>query len=125
MLEKIAAADVNHLLIKTAHVLRSKDAEIDALKRQLADQDRARHAEKIAGIAVERGIMSEDNAEDYAEKLASSNRDLTMVEEFVARNSGAGLPLGDEMTKEASGPGFSSSGSAEDKFTNSLLSLDL
>lgn len=125
MLQKIAAADLNHILIKSAHVIRTQAAEIETLKQQLADQDRHTHAEKIASIAVDRGIMSEDNAREYANSLAESDRDLGMVQEFVESNNGAGLPLGSELTKTAADDTLGSGDTAEDRFANFLLTSDL
>jgi len=123
-MQKIAAADMNHLLIKTAHVIRTLETENATLRQQLADKDRHTHAEKIASIAVERGIMSEDNATDYATELARSDRDLEMVEEFVARNNGVGVPLGSEMHKTASDDTLADGDTAEGRFANFLLTSD-
>ena len=125
MLQKIAAADLNHLLVKSAHVIRTQEVEIAGLKQQLADKDRHSHAEKIASIAVDRGIMSEDNAIEYATKLAESDRDLSLVEDFVSRNSAAGLPLGNEMSKTASDDSMADGETAEGRFANFLLTSDL
>ncbi len=123
-MQKIAAADLNHLMIKSAHVIRSLETENAELKRQLADKDRHSHAEKIASIAVDRGIMSEDNAEAYATELASGDKDLAMVEDFVARNNGAGVPLGSELVKSASETELGDGDTAEGRFTNFLLTSD-
>tara|TARA_Y100000310_G_C20503728_1_gene725326 strand:- start:383 stop:754 length:372 start_codon:yes stop_codon:yes gene_type:complete len=123
MIQKIAAADLNHLLVKSAHVIRTQGAEIQELKQHLADKNRLDHAEKIASIAVDRGIMSEDNATEYASKLAESDRDLSMVEDFVSRNSGAGLPLGNEMSKTASDDPMADGETAEGRFSNFILTL--
>tara|TARA_Y100000310_G_scaffold320680_1_gene377366 strand:+ start:1094 stop:1468 length:375 start_codon:yes stop_codon:yes gene_type:complete len=122
-MQKIAAADLDHLLIKSAHVIRSQEAKIAELEQQLSDRDRQSHAEKIAGIAVDRGVMSEDNAEDYATELASSDRDLGLVEDFVSRSSGAGVPLGSELEKVA-GEHNIDGDTAEGRFNNFLLTSD-
>ena len=124
-MQKIAAADLDHQLIKSAHVIRTQATQIAELKDQLSLKNREEHAEKIASIAVSRGLMSEDSAEDYAKTLADSDRDLNMVEEFVARNSGTGLPLGDEMAKTASDDIALNDGSAEADFNNFLLTSEL
>jgi hypothetical protein len=124
-MQKIAAADLNHLLVKSAHVIRTQESTIATLEQQLSDKNRMGHAEKIASIAVDRGIMSEDNASDYANELATSGRDLDMVEDFVSRNNGAGVPLGSELTKTASDNELASGDTAEGRFANFLLTSDL
>jgi len=122
MLEKISAAQVDNILIKSASVIRQQDARIHELEAELARRDRREHAEKIAEVAVDRGIMDEDDAEEYAEKLASSAEDLTMVEEFVGR-AAAGVPLGRSLEKVASD---SEGGEGEtDVLTAFLLTSDL
>lgn len=122
MLEKISAEQVDNLLIKSASVIRSQDARIKELEADIARRDRRDHAEKIAHTAVDRGIMDEDDAEEYAEKLASSNENLTMVEDFIGR-AAAGVPLGHSLEKVAS---ESEGGEGEtDVLTAFLLNSDL
>jgi hypothetical protein len=124
-MDKIAAAELDSLLIKSANVIRSQQGRIQELEAQVANQDRQDHAEKIASIAVDRGIMSEDRASDYAAQLASSERDLGMVEEFVSHNNGAGVPLGDEFEKHAHASSDETVGAAEAAFNNFLLTSDV
>lgn len=122
MLEKISAAQVNDLMVKSAHTLRAQQTEIAELKTKIAAYERKEQAEKIASIAVQRGIMAEDEAPEYAEHLASGGEDLKLVEEFVGRTSRA-LPLGKMLEKSAS----AESGNipvGEDVLTNFLLSSD-
>ena len=126
-LTKIAASEVNGLLLKSAHELRRVSAENAALREQLAGRQREDHAEKIASIAVGRGIMSEDQAAGYARTLASSERDLNMVEDFVARGNGVGLALGEDVEKTASDNTLDVSGGSEAdrRFVGFLMSSDL
>ena len=124
-MQKIAATDLNHLLVKSAHVIRTQESQISDLKQRLSDRDRSNHAVKIAGLAVERGVMSEDNADEYARSLADSDKDLDMVEDFVSRNNGAGLSLGSELSKTASDAYLDDGESAEGRFNNFLLTSDL
>ncbi len=122
---KIAAAELIGLLIKTAGIIRDQNQEIARLKAELAEKHRHEHAEKIAHIAVSRGIMPEDQAVEYAESLARSSRDLAMVEEFVAHNGGVGTPLGQaEITKTASDHTLATGSQAEAEFVDFLLSAD-
>ena len=126
MITKIAAADLDHLLVKSASIMRAQEAEISSLRAQLAGKDRESHAEKIASIAVERGIMSVDDAESYAKSLAASTRDLSMVEEFVSKSTGPGMNLGEDLHKEASADSDLPIGDTpEGRFASFLLSSDL
>tara|TARA_R110002126_G_scaffold416_4_gene2834 strand:- start:394 stop:762 length:369 start_codon:yes stop_codon:yes gene_type:complete len=100
-LEKISAAQVDSVMIKAAHALRGQQAEISRLTNEIAVRDRRDHAEKIAHTAVDRGIMEVDDADDYAEKLASGSEDLSMVEDFLGRTA-AGVSLGSPQEKLAS-----------------------
>lgn len=101
MLEKVSAAQIDNIMIKAASALRGQATRIQELEAEIARRDRRDHAEKIAHTAVDRGIMDVDDASDYAEKLASSAENLTMVEEFVGR-AAAGVPLGRTLEKVAS-----------------------
>ena len=122
MLEKVSAAQVDNIMIKAASALRGQKARIEELETELARRNRRDHAEKIANMATDRGIMEEDEADDYAEKLASSSENLNMVEEFVGR-AAAGLPLGRTLEKVAS---ESEGGENEtDVLTAFLLNSDL
>ena len=127
MMRKIAGAELDGILIKTAAALRSLQAENDDLRRQLAARDRQDHAEKIAHVAVQKGMMSEDAASEYADSLASSDKDLSMVEEFVTRGNGTGVPLGREIEKVASDHTLAdpNGSQAEADFANFLLTSDL
>lgn len=100
-LEKLSAAQVNNFMVKAASLLRKQQARIAELEGEKAAWERREHAEKIAHQAISRGIMSEDEADKYAEKLAGSSDDLNMVEEFVNR-AAAGVPLGKTLEKTAS-----------------------
>jgi hypothetical protein len=123
MLEKISAAQVDNIMIKAASALRGLKAENDRLRAQLAERDRRDHATKIASSAVDRGIMEEDEAKDYANDLANSGEDLRVVEDFVNR-AAAGVPLGQTHEKVASaGEGEGQPGDgAEARFNDFLLS---
>lgn len=101
MLEKISSADIDGFLVKAAATIRDQEATISKLRSDLAGKERHEHAEKIASAAVDRGIMDESEAKEYAESLATGDKDLSMVEEFVNRTA-AGVPLGSALTKTAS-----------------------
>ncbi len=122
MLEKIGSAQVNEYMVKAAHILRSQSAEISTLKAKVASFERQKYAEKIASVAVERGVLAEDESDEYVERLASGGEDLKMVEEFVGRAS-HGLPLGRALEKTASTESETPVG--EDVLTNFLLNSDL
>ena len=100
-MEKVAAAQVNQYLIKSAQVIRDLAAENKNLKAELANRDRHDQAEKIASVAVERGLVAEEEADTYAEHLANGGEDLKMIEDFVGR-SPVGVPLGTLKEKTAS-----------------------
>jgi hypothetical protein len=117
MLEKISAEQVDHLMVKAAHVIRTLEAEVTELRAEKAERARRDHAEKIASSAVERGIMEAEEAADYATSLAESDKDLSMVEDFVDRTA-AGIPLGGGLEKEAHAEG----GGDTDVLTSYLLS---
>lgn len=119
LITKIAAQDVDALLLKCASAMRAQSEHIRELESQLASRDRRSHAEKIASLAAERGIMGEDEAHEYADTLAGGDKDLAMIEDFVSRTA-AGVPLADPLQKTASG--YAGGGdTAEDRFTNFLL----
>jgi hypothetical protein len=120
MLEKISAAQVDHVLLKTAAALRSQEVEITQLKSQLADYERQQHATKIASAAVDRGIVAEDEAAGYASDLANGNDDLNMVENLVSR-SAAGVSLGTTLEKAAS---VHEDAGGDDVLTTFLLSSE-
>jgi F0F1-type ATP synthase assembly protein I len=101
MLQKLSSADVDTIMIKAASALRAQDVRIAELEAEIARRDRIEHAQKIASAARERGVMDEDDAVEYAEKLASSDEDLTMVEDLVSRVA-VGVPLGRAHEKVAS-----------------------
>ena len=119
---KIGAAEVNQTLMKAASVIRSLKAENDELKVRLAAGERDDHAEKIASIAVERGILAPDEAEEYAKGLSEGDKDLSMVEDLVKRTA-AGAPLAESLQKVASEDG---QGEGEpDVLTSFLLNSNL
>ena len=121
MLNKIGSAEVNATLLKAASVLRDQQGEIERLKAELSVRDRRGHAEKIANSAVERGIMAEEEAKDYADSLIEGDKDLDIVEEFVSRTA-AGIPLSSSLQKTASATG--TDGEA-DVLTSFLLTNDI
>ena len=122
MLEKLSSEQADTIMIKAASALRAQGARIQELETDLARRERMDHAQKIATVAIDKGIMEEDDAVEYAEKLASSTEDLTMVEDFVSRTA-AGVPLGHSLEKTAS---ESDSGPGEaDVLTSFLLNSDL
>ena len=123
MFEKVSHADIDGFLIKAAVALREQEATIADLRGRLALKDRQEHAEKIASTAVERGIMDETEADEYAQGLAKGNKDLNMVEEFVERTV-AGVHLGSALTKTASAGAGTDSAQA-DVLTSFLLNNPL
>ena len=98
---KIGSAEVNATLIKAAAALRDLSSENERHRVTIASTDRRDYAVKIASSAVNRGIMDPEEAKDYANSLTESDKDLSMVEEFVNR-AAAGLPLGNSLQKTAS-----------------------
>jgi hypothetical protein len=119
---KIGSAEVNAMMIKAAGILRSQQEKIKELEQDLANRNRASHAEKIASAAVERGIMDPDDAAEYAHTLANGQKDLEMVEEFVSRTT-PGVPLVAGLAKTASAE--TNSGGEVDVLTSYLLSTDV
>jgi hypothetical protein len=119
---KIGSAEVNATLIKAASALRDLSTENERLRAVIADNDRRDYAEKIASSAVNRGIMDPEEAKDYANSLTESDKDLSIVEEFVNR-AAAGVPLGNSLQKVASVEG-SQDGEA-DILTSFLLTNEI
>ena len=117
---KIAEAEVNATLIKAAGLLDSQQTRIHELEQELQIRDRAEHAEKIASVAVSRGIMEEDEASEYAQSLVTGDKDLDMVEEFINRTA-AGVTLGNPLEKDAS----VTVDDGSDVLTDFLLSTDI
>jgi len=117
-LEKIAGADIDAHLVKAASVLRSQASTINELQAELAKRDRRDEATKIASIATERGVLSEEAAADWATSLAESDKDLDIVEDFVSR-SAPGMPLGEPKEKVAGVD--SAMGSGEDALSSFLM----
>jgi cell division septum initiation protein DivIVA len=122
MLEKIAAAQVDEYMAKAASALRTLSTENAQLKTKIAEFERKEQAEKIASIAVDRGVLAEDEATEYAERLISGGEDLKMVEDFVRRSSG-GLTLGKTLEKTASAENDVPEGQM-DVLTRFLLGFD-
>ncbi|MHC4214317.1 MAG: hypothetical protein ACYSWP_13200 [Planctomycetota bacterium] len=120
---KLGSAEINGLMIKAAGMLRDLQAKNDSLEAKLAERDRLDHAEKIAAVAAEKGIFDSDEAQEYAENLAKSDKDLEVVEDFVDRHA-AGVPLGDVLQKTASDGEPGDGESAEDRFASQLLTSD-
>ena len=100
-MEKISSEQINATLVKTAQVLRSQQSEIATLKETIAQYERKSQAEKIASVAVERGMVADAEEADYAERLAQGDKDLSVVEEVVSQQA-AGVPLGSDLQKLAS-----------------------
>lgn len=121
-MEKISAAQVNTILVKSAGELRRLSSENAELRAQLAQRERRDQAEKIAHMAVDRGVMDPTDATEYAEKLAASSDNLKVVEEFVGR-AAAGVPLGKTLEKTASDN--YEGGGGTDVLTAFLLNSDI
>ena len=119
---KIGSAEINATLIKAASALRDLSTENNRLRTVIAGTDRRDYAEKIAHDAVSRGIMDPEEAKDYAHSLTESDKDLSIVEEFVSR-AAAGVPLGNSLQKVASVEG-SQDGEA-DILTSFLLTNEI
>ena len=100
MLEKIGEAEINGLLVKSAAAIRELSAENLSLKSQLASRGRQDHAEKIAHVMVERGLMDDSAGKEYAQTLAKGDKDLSVVEDLV-QHSVPGLALGHTKTASA------------------------
>jgi len=120
-MEKISSADVNAYMVKAAATLRGQAQQIVALKTKVASLERKEHAEKIASLAVERGALAVEEAQEYAENLATGAEDLKMVEDFVGRTSRS-LSLGKTLEKTASAEGGGEPG--QDVLTTFLLSSE-
>ena len=120
-MEKISAAQAEHVMIKAAAHMRGLADENSALRRELASRDRRDHAEKIASTAVGLGIMAEEDAADYASELTASEENLDMVESFVSRTA-SGVPLG--MSKEKVAHDAEGGADNSDVLTAFLLSSD-
>jgi hypothetical protein len=101
MLEKLSKDQLNGIFIRSAGTIRSQSARITELEDELSRRDRVNQATKIASMAVERGVMEEDEAGEYAQGLATSAQDLVFVEDFVSR-AAVGVPLGNTLEKVAS-----------------------
>ena len=114
MLEKIGEAEVNGLLLSAADSIRTLESENARLTAQLATRARSDHAEKIASVAVDRGLMDEDDGQEYARDLAKSDKDLGVVEDILKR-SAKGIPLG--HTKTASAHDMDRDASGDDVLT--------
>jgi len=98
---KVSAENINMSLIKAASLLRDQQREINRLNEVLSSKTRFEHAEKIASTAVQKGFLDTDEAKDYASSLASSEKDLDIVEDFVSRTA-MGVPLSAGIKKVAS-----------------------
>jgi len=122
-LEKVSEAQVNHIMLKSAQVMRGQQERIKELEGQVAAYQRRDHAEKIAHRAVERGIMDVDEADSYANDLAEGSEDLDLVEDFVGR-AAAGVPLGKTLEKTAADANGGEDGES-DVLTTFLLSSDI
>ena len=99
-MNKIAAEDLNQPLLKAASVMRGQQSEISRLRVELGRRDRNDHAQKIASLATERGMMGDSESRDYAQQLVDSGQDLSVVENVIS-NTAAGFPLGSTLSKPA------------------------
>ena len=117
-MNKLSFENIDRTMIKAASVIRSQNKEIQRLNDIIASRTRIDHAEKIASVAVERGLMDIEEAKDYASDLARSERDLGVVEDFVSRTA-AGTPLSSGIKKVAHDNG------EIDVLTSFLLTNDL
>tara|TARA_R100000149_G_C5801154_1_gene88370 strand:- start:299 stop:655 length:357 start_codon:yes stop_codon:yes gene_type:complete len=115
---KLSFESIDRTMIKAASIIRAQNAEINRLKEIIDSRSRFDHAEKIASVAVERGLMGLDEAKDYASDLAQSEKDLGIVEDFVTRTA-AGTPLSSGIKKVANDNG------EIDILTSFLLTNDL
>lgn len=122
MKTKIAAEQIDGLMVKAAHTIRTQQARISHLEGQLAGKERHEHAEKIASAAVDKGIMDPTDADEYAQTLAAGDKDLDMVEDFVSQTV-VGVSLGESLQKVASVEGADGD-TPEDAFVNSLMSSE-
>ena len=120
-LEKVAGADIDAYLVKTAGVLRTQAGRIQELETELAKRNRRDEATKIASIATERGVLAEDVAADWAASLAESDKDLDIVEDFISR-SAPGMPLGEPKEKVAGVDGLT--GDGEDTLSSFLMASE-
>lgn len=97
-MEKIAAERMDDLLIKTASEMRRLVGENETLRAEVAVFRRRQEATKIAHVAVERGLVSDDDFEDYVENLEQSGTDLGQAEQLL-RTVPAGRPFGVASTE--------------------------
>lgn len=111
---------IKEAMQKSASALRALKEENAQLREEISRRDRHARAEKIANLASARGLMEAEEAYEYAEKLAHSNDDLDMVEDFVERTV-TGVPLGQLQEKSASYEGSSEA----DALTTFLLNSEL
>jgi len=115
---KVSSADINRSMQKAASIIRKQQTEINRLTEILTSKNRYDYAEKIASTAVEKGLMAIEQAKDYADSLANSEKDLQIVEDFVSRTS-TGVPLSTGIQKIANDNGES------DVLTSFLLTNDI
>jgi hypothetical protein len=122
-MEKLSYTQVNGILLESASTIRGLRTRNLELEAELAKRDRSDHAEKIAQVAVSRSLMAEEEAADYATKLANSDDNLDMVEEWVGR-AASGLPLGQEKVASVDETPVEG-GDAEVNFAAALLGSDI
>jgi len=123
-LNKLGGAEVNGILKQAAATLRSQQARIAELEAAQASQARLEHAEKIASVAVDKGVLEAEDASEYARSLAGGDKDLDVVEDFVSRTV-AGVSLGDALQKTASDGSSGLDGTGEDVLTRFLLNSNV
>ena len=86
--------DTKTALIKAATVLKTASEEIVALRQYKEVSERLKTAQQIAVKMSAKGIIDDSEILENAEKLASSNQDLSVVNTAVEMNSGtSGLSL--------------------------------
>ena len=117
-MDKLSFESIDRAMIKGASIIRAQNKEIQRLNEIIQSRTRIDHAEKIASVAVEKGLMGREEAKDYASDLARSEKDLGIVEDFVSRTA-AGTPLSSGIKKVAHDNG------GTDVLTTFLLTNDL
>ena len=112
--------DIDQLLAASAAMLRTQQAIIDDLQQEKIAAARRRRADRVANGLVVGGHMDTASAEDYAEIISSSDRDLGVIEDFVSR-TGQNIGLGEPLRKVA---GHDVPSNGPDVLTSFLLSSD-
>ena len=100
-LRNLTFEQIDDLMVKSASGFRVLIEENKRLRQALADRDRRDQSEKIASAAVEKGWVSQEEADTYASNLYQNGKDLSPVEELV-NHSATGIPLSPGIQKVAS-----------------------